>query len=125
MDRFFESFRGDAESAAGVFPAINVTHKDDCYHLRAELPGVNPKELNISVERNTVSLSGKREIQGEGEGASYHRRERSGGSFSRSFTLPDELNAEAVEAAYTNGVLTVTLPKAEAAKARQIAVKAK
>ncbi len=124
MDRLFELLRTDHPEAPGVFPPLNVTHKDDRFFLRAELPGVRPEDLNISVERNKVTLAGKREIASEGENVSYHRRERAGGSFSRSITVPDELNSDAVEASYSNGVLTVVLPTAEAAKARQVKVKA-
>ena len=123
MDRLFDLLSLGDQQATGVFPAMNVTHDNDRYFVRAELPGVRSKDLQISVERNKVSLAGKREIPEERDGVSYHRRERAGGSFSRSITLPDELNADAVDATYTDGVLTIVAPKAEAAKARQIKVK--
>jgi HSP20 family protein len=123
MDRLFDTLWSE-ESTPGVFPPMNVTHDNDRYYVRTELPGVRVKDLQIAVERNKLSLSGSREIPKEGDGVSYHRRERAGGSFSRSLTLPDELSADGVEATYTNGVLTIVAPKAEAAKARQIKVKA-
>jgi len=122
MDRLFDLLSFGEEPSAGVFPAMNVTQDDDRYFVRAELPGVQSKDLQISVERNKLSLSGKRDIPEEGKGVSYHRRERAGGAFSRSVTLPDELNADAVDATYTSGVLTIVAQKAEAAKARQIQV---
>ena len=109
-------------TTAGVFPAMNVTQDKDAYYLRAELPGINAKELDLSVVKNKVSLAGKREVRQE-EGVSYHRRERSGGAFSRSVTLPLEVDAERVQASYTDGLLTVTLPKAEATKPRQVTVR--
>ena len=124
IDYLFDSIRSSEAPASGVFPLMNVTQDSDRYYVRAEIPGVSSKDLNISVERNKLSVSGSREVSKEGDGVSYHRRERTGGSFSRSITLPDELNAEAVEAAYKDGVLTIVLPKAEAVKARQIKVKA-
>jgi HSP20 family protein len=108
---------------AGVFPPINITQDDDNFYLRAEIPGISAKELSISALRNRVSIAGKREIQPEHERVSYHRRERAEGSFNRSVVLPIEIDSELVDAKYTDGILTLTLPKAEAAKPRQIAVR--
>jgi HSP20 family protein len=111
------------EVGAGVFPPMNVTQDEDNFYLRAEVPGVKPNELSISVMRNRVSLAGKRELQREDELVSYHRKERAEGSFNRTVTLPMEVEAERVEAKYADGILTITLPKAEEAKPRQIAVR--
>ena len=108
---------------AGVFPPMNITQDDNNFYLRAEVPGINAKELQISALRNRASIAGKREIQQEHERVSYHRRERAEGSFNRAVTLPTEIDAEHVDAQYADGILTVTLPKAEAAKPRQIAVR--
>jgi HSP20 family protein len=124
MDRLFDGLWPGDTPGPGVFPAMNVTQDNDRYYVRAELPGVRTNDLQIAVERNKLSVSGKREIVEEGDGVSYHRRERMGGSFSRSLTLPDDLNADAVDASYKDGVLTIVLPKAEAVKAREIRVKA-
>lgn len=123
MDRLFDAIWQGEEMGPGVFPAMNVTQDGERYYVRAELPGIRTEDIQISVERNKLTVTGKREIEEEGNGVSYHRRERAGGSFSRSLTLPDELNADAVEASYKDGVLTVLLPKAEAVKAREIKVK--
>lgn len=122
MDRLFDVFWSGETPGTGVFPAMNVTQDKDRYYVRAELPGIRTSDLKISVERNKLSVAGKREIQEEGDGVSYHRRERAGGSFSRSITLPDDLNADAVDASYRDGVLTIVLPKAETVKAREIKV---
>jgi HSP20 family protein len=92
-------------------------------YIRAEIPGIDTDQLSISALRNRVSLSGRREIQLEQGKVSYHRRERAEGSFSRTLNLPVEIDAERVDARYVNGVLTLTLPKAEAAKPRQISVR--
>ncbi len=124
MDRLFDVLWSGDTPGTGVFPAMNVTQDKDRYFVRAELPGIRTSDLKISVERNKLSVAGKRQIQEEGNGVSYHRRERSGGTFSRSITLPDELNADAVDANYKDGVLTIVLPKAEAVKAREIKVTA-
>jgi HSP20 family protein len=126
MLRIFDSGTGTTfnDIGVGVFPPMNITQDDDNFYLRAEVPGIKASELSISAVRNRVSIAGKREIQQEHERVSYHRRERPEGSFSRTVTLPAEVDAERVEAKYADGVLTIKLPKAEAAKPRQITVKA-
>lgn len=125
MMRLFDSVASESSaSASGVFPPLNVSQDEDNVFVRAEIPGIDPDQLAISVLRNRVSIAGKREIQLEQGKVAYHRRERPEGSFNRALTLPVEIDAERVEARYTNGILTLTLPKAEAAKPRQIAVRA-
>ena len=115
--------RADA-GTSGVYPPINVTQDDEQFFVRAELPGVVTSDLSISALRNRLSISGKREIKKEHERVSYHRKERLEGAFNRTLTLPTPVDAERIEAHYADGVLTVTLPKAEEAKPRQIVVKA-
>jgi HSP20 family protein len=107
----------------GAFPPLNVTQDEDNLYLRAEVPGMKSDELSISALRNRVSLAGKREIQREHERVSYHRRERTDGSFNRTVTLPTEIDPERVTARCADGILTLTLPKAEDTKPRQIAVR--
>jgi HSP20 family protein len=110
-------------TAAGVFPMMNVTEDKDNYYVRAELPGIKADELAIDITANTFSITGERKLAVESEKAQYHRREREAGTFNRIVTLPAEIDAEKVEARCTDGVLTVILPKAEAAKPKRIAVK--
>lgn len=105
----------------GVFPPINVTQDADNFYIRCELPGVKPEDLDVGVVHQTLTLSGKREASDE-EGVSYHRRERVAGTFSRSIVLPAAFDADGIEAISANGLLTITLPLAEAAKPRQIEV---
>ena len=112
-----------AAQRAGVFPPVNLTQDKDSFFIRCELPGVDPKDLDISALGNKLTLSGKREIADPGEDVSFHRRERESGTFSRSLALPMEFDAERVGAEYRDGILTITLPKAEAAKPRQISVR--
>ena len=112
------------EPSAGVFPLMNVTEDKDNYYIRAELPGLKADELDISVTGDTFSISGERKLPDVDEKARYHRREREAGSFSRIVSLPAQIDAGKVEAQCTNGVLTATLPKAEAVKPKQISVKA-
>jgi HSP20 family protein len=108
---------------AGVFPLMNLTEHQDNYYVRAELPGIKAHELDITVTGNTLSISGERKIPAEDEKAQYHRREREAGRFSRIISLPALVDAGKVEAHCVDGILTVVLPKAEAAKPKQISVK--
>jgi len=125
MLRLLDTVAGETfgDVGAGVFPPINITQDDDNFYLRAEVPGIKPDQLSISAVRNRVSLAGKREIHQEHERVSYHRQERAEGRFNRTVTLPSEVNAERVDARYVDGVLTLTLPKAEEAKPRQVTVR--
>jgi HSP20 family protein len=125
MLRLLDAAPGNVSSTVGTggFPPINVTQDEECFYVRAEIPGVKPDDLSISAVRNHVAVSGKREIPLEHERVSYHRRERAEGPFNRTLTLPAEVDADRVTARYADGILTVTLPKAESAKPRQIRVK--
>jgi HSP20 family protein len=123
MLRVFDAVAGGDSAPAGVFPPMNVTQDDNNFYVRAEVPGISAKDLSISALRDQVSISGKRVIPQENERVSYHRKERAEGEFSRTITLPGEVVTDRVEAAYRDGILALTLPKAEEAKPRQIAVK--
>jgi HSP20 family protein len=107
----------------GVFPLINVTEDKECLYVRAELPGIKANEIEISATGNSLSISGERKVAVENGEASYHRRERESGVFRRTITLPNDFDSDRVEARYTNGILSVTLPKAEVSKPKQITVK--
>ena len=126
MDWLTEGLTGGRlrEPAAGVFPLTNVTEDNDNFYVRAELPGLKADELNISVTGDTISISGERKLPVEDEKALYHRREREAGRFSRIVSLPTQVDTGKVEAHSADGILTVVLPKAEAARPKQIAVKA-
>lgn len=125
MERLFEGLSGGAApyGNAGVFPLTNVTEDQDNYYVRAELPGIKAQDLNISVTGDGLSISGERKI-GEAEGATYHRRERESGTFSRMLASPGPIETDKVEASSKDGILTIVMPKAEKAKPRQISVKA-
>ena len=124
MDRLFEGLAGRffREPSAGVFPLTNITEDDHQYYVRAELPDMVSDEIDISVTRDSLSISGERKITAEKEEARYHRREREAGKFSRVISLPGQIETEKVEASCVDGVLTITLPKAEASKPKQITV---
>ena len=125
MDEFYGALSGRTlpMPSAGVFPLTNVTEDNEHYYVRAELPGIKSDELDIQVTKDGISISGERKISAEGNGVKYHRREREAGKFSRLINLPGEVDVNKVEASMVNGVLKVTIPKAEVAKPRQITVK--
>lgn len=121
FDRFFG--RRSLLSDTGVFPAVNVAEDDDNLYITAELPGINPQDIDLTVEEESVVIKGERKLEEEGEEVSYHRREREGGSFSRTITLPTRVVAEKASAEAKDGVLTLKLPKAEEAKPKKIEIK--
>ena len=125
MDRLFQDLTEGIfrEPRAGVFPLVNVTEGSDNCYVRAELPGIKAEDLDISVTGNSLSIAGERRIRAEDEKANYHRREREAGKFSRVVSLPAQVDTAKVEASCVDGILTVVLPKSEAAKPKQITVK--
>lgn len=123
MHRLLDPGRAESELGSGVFPPMNVTQDADSFYVSAEVPGIKASQLSISAVKNRLSIAGKREIQSENERVSYHRKERPEGSFNRTLTLPTELDVDRIEARYADGILSLKLPKAEAAKPRLISVK--
>ncbi|ROQ89568.1 Hsp20/alpha crystallin family protein [Desulfosoma caldarium] len=123
MDRLFAGFRGIRPLRMGVFPLLNVSEDKDNLYVRAELPGIQASDLDISVEGDTLTLRGERKSHEAEENVSYHRREREFGRFRRSLTLPTRIDVDKVEAVFQNGILKITLPKAEEVRPKQIAVK--
>jgi HSP20 family protein len=125
MDRIIAGAPGRAfgQPTAGVFPFVNLTEDKDNYYVRAELPGIETGGLDISATADSLSLSGERKLSEEDKNARYHRREREAGRFSRVIALPTGIDTGKVEARSNDGVLTVVLPKSEAAKPRQITIK--
>jgi len=109
-------------ASAGVFPLINLTEDKNAFYVRAELPGLTADSLNIQVVGRNLTITGERTIGSESKDARYHRREREAGAFSRAIGMPGDIDIDKVSASMTNGLLTVTLPKSEASKPKQIAV---
>ena len=103
-------------------PAVDIYEKDGNIVLKAELPGVDPKDVDVRVENNLLTLRGERKFDNEVKRDNYHRVERSYGAFSRSFTLPNVVDTGNIKAEYRDGVLHMTLPKREEAKPRQIQI---
>lgn len=116
-------FSGAGRSLSQDVPAINAWVGEADVIVEAELPGVDPAKVDISVVGDTLTLSGSREAEALKSGESYHRQERDFGRFSRTIQLPFHVEADKVAAKYSRGVLKITMPRAEADKPRKIAVK--
>ncbi|MFN2105354.1 MAG: Hsp20/alpha crystallin family protein [Candidatus Promineifilaceae bacterium] len=125
MDRLFEVTTPRlARARSGRFPAVDVwANEQEGVIVSAELPGVAPDSIDISVTADTLTISGSRSPEDLPEDAQYHRRERYCDAFERTVQLPYTVDTEGVEASAENGVLTIMLPRAEAEKPRQIEVK--
>lgn len=121
------SGNGNGEANAffrgGVAPALDVAEKDNSFEIRMDIPGVESKNLDVEVYGNTVTISGSRKEEKEEKGKTFHRIERSSGSFSRTVTLPCSVSEKEVAAEYTNGVLSVILPKSEEARPKKVSIK--
>ena len=118
------NFFGPRTRGADFAPAVDVHEDADSLVLRAELPGVKREDIEIGIDGNVLTLKGERKLEKEEKGRKYHRIERSYGSFVRQFQLPTNVDATAVDAKLTDGVLTVQLAKKQELKARKIEVKA-
>jgi HSP20 family protein len=103
-------------------PAVDICENENNIVLKAELPGVDPKDVEVRVEDNTLYLKGERKFEKDTKEENYHRIERSYGSFARSFALPNSIDAEKVAAEYQDGLLTLTLPKREETKPKTIKI---
>ena len=103
-------------------PAVDILETEDALVLKADLPDVDINDIDVRVENNTLSLRGHRKFEKEEASKGWHRIERSYGDFTRSFSVPSSVDTEKVAAYYKNGVLTISLPKKEAAKPRQVKV---
>jgi HSP20 family protein len=107
---------------ASWVPAVDIYEDEGSIVLKADVPEVDPKNVDIRVEDNMLYLKGERKLEKEVKEDNYHRIERSYGSFARSFVLPHSVSTEKIAADYKNGVLTITIPKREEAKPKQIKV---
>jgi HSP20 family protein len=105
-------------------PAVDILETEDAIVLKADIPDVDPKDIDIEVQNQTLTIKGQRQFDKSEATKGFHRIERSFGTFVRSFTVPTTVDTERVAADYKNGVLTVSLPKKEAAKPRQIKIQA-
>jgi HSP20 family protein len=125
VGRMFEAAFGSPTGWTGaVYPPVDVFDAGDAFVLKAEVPGVEPEKLDVSVEAETVTLRGERAFADPSEGAAFHRRERDQGQFRRVVRLPALVASDEARAEYKNGVLTVRIPKAKEAQPRRLTVQA-
>ncbi|KAA3602169.1 MAG: Hsp20/alpha crystallin family protein [Calditrichaeota bacterium] len=104
-------------------PLTDIVEEKDNFVLRLDLPGLNREDVKINFTNNTLSVSGERKFENETKDKNYHRVERAYGKFYRSFTLPKEVKQEEIDANFKNGQLTISIPKAEEAKPKEIEIK--
>src|SRR5216683_1821771 len=114
--------RGEESSLTAWAPAVDIYETEQELVVKADLPDVDPKDLDIRVEDNILTIRGERKFENKENEENYLRVERSYGSFSRSFQLANSVNSDAIKADYQNGVLTLSIPKREEAKPKQIKV---
>ena len=128
LDQMFDSFFGDTcrnanSELTGWAPQVDVEETKDAFKFHADLPGLNKKDIFISVENNLLTIRGERKSEVDEKASRYHRMERTYGSFCRSFQLPATVLSDRVEASYRDGVLEVTVAKAEEVRPREIEIK--
>ena len=128
MNRFFDAMfqapagGGRAAQLRRWTPAMDLAETEDAFVLRADLPGVSQEDVSIELEDTVLTVSGERKSDHEGKGEGFYRVERAFGAFSRSLTLPQGIDPEAIAAQFTDGVLEVRIPKPEQRKPRRIAI---
>lgn len=126
MERVFNAFFAPAREGdynyTSWYPAVDLLEKEDKYILKAEIPGMTEKDIQISVEGNNITLKGEKKEEKEEKGRYQHRLERYYGSFYRTFQLPTNVNADKIEAHYKNGLLEIHVPKDVSSKAKNIEI---
>jgi HSP20 family protein len=125
INRVFDDMFPEGREEAGFFdwrPMVDTYEKDDAIVVKAELPGVDKEDISIDVNNNVLTIKGERKHDDEVKEENYHRRERFYGHFQRAFTLPDNVDAEKIDAKYNDGVLEVTVPKTEETRAKKIPI---
>ncbi len=123
MNHLFENFFGDASwpswpqswSKEISFPAVDIIENDKDFKVQAEIPGMNPEDIDVSVTEGFLTLKGERKEEKEEKGENYLRQETSYGSFSRTIALPETADSDRAEASFKNGILTISVPKTAAA----------
>lgn len=121
IDEFFND--AISTNPDSFVPSIDISETEDQFLISAELPGMKKEDINISLENGRLSISGERSFKNEEEGKTFHRVETQYGSFSRSFQLPDYVDEETINASYNDGLLNISIDKAENKVKKQIEVK--
>lgn len=124
LERMLDTAFGGVGATAGVYPPVNVFDSGDAFVVKAEVPDVEPKNVQLDVEDDTLVIRGERSFSEPSRDAAYHRRERGQGQFRRVVRLPGRVATDEAKAQYRDGVLTVTIPKAKEARPRRVEVQA-
>jgi HSP20 family protein len=125
VDSIFDQFfgRGSDDDTSTVWaPRTDLSETDDAFRIRLDVPGMTKDDITINLQNNTLTVSGERSSERRKDGEEYVRVERAFGNFHRTFTLPDAVDPDNVEAAYDDGVLTIDVPKTETSTRRQIEI---
>jgi len=126
VDSIFDQFFGrgsDDDTSAVWAPRTDLSETDDAFRIRLDVPGMTKDDIAINLQNNTLTVSGERSSERQEDGEEYVRVERAFGNFHRTFTLPDAVDPDRVEATYDEGVLTINVPKTEKSTRRQIEIK--
>ena len=131
MERLFSEMSGRGFIRGGEerplrgawVPAVNIVEREDAIVISADLPGMRPEDVEVTVEQGTLSIRGERKLEEKKEGETYHRVERLYGLFERTFSLPNTIDTEKIEARFRNGEMHLTLPKREESKPRSVKIK--
>lgn len=127
IDRFYDEFFGgrseENESTRGISPRVDIEETEQAFILSAEMPGLDKDDVKITFKEGNISVSGEKKDESNIKERHFHRQERNYGPFSRSFSIPGQIQAEKIEATFSNGILTVVMPKAEESKAKEIKIK--
>jgi len=126
VDSIFDQFFGresDGDTSTVWAPRTDLSETDDAFRIRLDVPGMTKDDIAINLQNNTLTVSGERSSERQEDGEEYVRMERAFGNFHRTFTLPDAVDLDRVEATYDEGVLTINVPKTEKSTRRQIEIK--
>lgn len=122
-DKFFNLPLSSEKSISGFTPSVNTREDDKAYYLEVDLPGVKKEDVSVDLDKNHISISGERKIKNEIKEDDYYKVESVFGKFSRSFSLPDSVDNENIEASFENGVLEILIPKVAPKVAKKIEIK--
>lgn len=128
IDRMCDCFHNDTiaeDVAKTLLPAVDIVEGENDFNIKVELPGVDKKDVKITVQNDMLTIKGEKKQESEKKGENYFRVERCYGTFQRSFTLPSSVASDKIDASYDDGVLTISVPKLEEAKPKEIEVKVK
>lgn len=126
MEDFWSRFAGErplTESSFGWTPPVDITESENSISVKAELPGLEPKDIEVEAKGDLLILKGQKKMEEERKEEKFYCQERFSGSFQRAFRLPSEVQPDKVDAVFKNGILTINIPKSEESKQRKIEIK--